>query len=167
MTAMEFSTMLISMKDNLRKFALYLTYSMDDANDLLQDTYLKALSSKDKFIEYTNFRAWVFTIMKNTFINRYRKSLRENTVLLNTENTPLLNIQTESQLGRPDSELVCKEINNDIEALRYELKIPFRMHTEGYKYIEIAQILNLKIGTVKSRIYLARKKLMETLDNYQ
>ena len=167
MTTMEFSRKLINMKDNLKNFAQSLTYSTEDAHDLLQDTYLKALSSRDKFIEFTNLKAWVFTIMKNTFINNYRKSIRGNAILLNAGNIPLSDIKTESQSGSPDSEFSYREINNDIEALSDELKIPFRMHVEGYKYREIAENLNLKIGTVKSRIYFARKKLMETLYDYR
>jgi RNA polymerase sigma-70 factor (ECF subfamily) len=105
--------------------------------------------------------------MKNTFINNYRKSVRENTIFFKIEYFSLLSNLSESQLARPDSEIACREINNDIEALDNEFKIPFRMHTEGYKYKEIAQNLNLKIGTVKSRIFFARRKLMATLNDYQ
>jgi RNA polymerase sigma-70 factor (ECF subfamily) len=67
----------------------------------------------------------------------------------------------------PDSVVTYKEITNDIDALEDKIRIPFRMHTEGYKYKEIAENLNLNIGTVKSRIFFARKKLMETLHDYQ
>jgi len=167
MTTLEFNSRLIKMRGNLQSFAQHLTYNTEDAKDLLQDTYLKALSSRDKFAEFTNLGAWAYTIMKNTFINNYRKSVRENTAFYNMENIPLLNILTESQLPGPISEVAYKEINKDIDALEDEIKIPFRMHTEGYKYKEIAENLNLKIGTVKSRIFLARKKLMEILHDYQ
>jgi RNA polymerase sigma-70 factor (ECF subfamily) len=167
MTAMEFTRELVNLEDAMERFARRLTYNVEEAKDLLQDTYLKALSSRDKFIEFTNLKAWAFTIMKNTFINNYRKSVRENTAFDNSETQLLFNNFTESQLLRPESEFIYKEINNDIEALDDEFKIPFRMHTEGYKYKEIADNLNLKIGTVKSRIFLARKKLMEKLYDYQ
>lgn len=167
MTALEFSSELISLNDNMERFARCLTYNAEEAKDLLQDTYLKALSYRDKFIEFTNLKAWAFTIMKNTFINNYRKSVRENTFFDNSETLFLLNNITESQLSRPESEFIYKEINNDIDALADELRIPFRMHTEGYKYQEIAENLDLKIGTVKSRIFFARKKLMESLPGYQ
>ena len=69
MTTMEFNTRLINMEDRLERFALSLTSDREAAKDLLQETYVKALSSKDKFIEFTNFEAWAYTIMKNTFIN--------------------------------------------------------------------------------------------------
>ncbi len=167
MTAMEFTRELINLEDAMERFARRLTYNVEEAKDLLQDTYLKALSSRDKFVEFTNLKAWAFTIMKNTFINNYRKSVRENTAFDNSETQFLFNNFSESQLLRPESEFIYKEINNDIDALDDEFKIPFRMHTEGYKYKEIADNLNLKIGTVKSRIFLARKKLMEKLYDYQ
>jgi RNA polymerase sigma factor (sigma-70 family) len=167
MTTMEFNKKLISLEDNMERFAVSLTFNSEKAKDLLQDTYLKALTHKDSYVEVANFKAWAFTIMKNTFINNYRKSIRENTSFDYTKDLLLLNNFTESQFARPDSEFACKEINNDIDSLDDEFKIPFRMFTEGYKYKEIAENLNLNIGTVKSRIFFARKKLMETLRDYQ
>lgn len=167
MTTPEFYHKLVSMEDNMVRFALSLTYNMEKAKDLLQETYLKALNYKDKYIEVDNFKAWTFTIMKNTFINDYRKSVRENTSIYNSTDLLLLNNLEESQLGRPDSEFACNEINKAIDALGDEYRIPFSMHAKGFKYKEIAENLNLKIGTVKSRIFLARKKLMETLQGYQ
>ncbi len=167
MTTLEFNTKLISLEDNLERFALSLTSNREEAKDLLQETYLKALTYSDKFVEFTNLKAWAYTIMKNTFINNYRKSVRENTTVDNTKDLFLLNNYRESQLVRPDSEYAYKEINKAVDALEDEFKIPFRMHTEGYKYKEIAETLGLKIGTVKSRIFFTRKKLMEALQDYQ
>jgi len=163
MTALEFSNNLISMKDNMERFALHLTYNKEEAKDLLQETFLKALIYKDNFVEFTNLKGWAFTIMKNIFINNYRKSIRENIAFNYSENLLRTGNSKESQMPGPDSELAYKEINDDINALNDEFKIPFRMHLEGYKYKEIAENLNLKIGTVKSRIFLTRKQLMETL----
>ena len=167
MTTMEFNSKLIDMEDNLERFALSLTSNRDEAKDLLQETYLKALTYKDKFVEFTNLKAWAFTIMKNTFINNYRKSIRENTSVDNTKDLYFLNNVRESQLVSPDSDFAYKEINKAINELEDEFKIPFRMHTEGYKYKEIAETLDLKIGTVKSRIFFTRKKLMETLRDFK
>ena len=81
MTSIEFNHKLISMEVRLERFALSLTADREAAKDLLQETYVKALSSKDKFIEFTNFDAWAYTIMKNTFINNYRKAVRQNTIM--------------------------------------------------------------------------------------
>ena len=166
MTALEFSRELINLNGNMERFARRLTYNPEEAKDLLQDTYLKAFSYRDKFVEFTNLKAWAFTIMKNTFLNNYRKSVRENTIFDNSETSFLLNNSSESSSLTPDSEVTYKEIINDIDALEDKIRIPFRMHTDGYKYIEIAENLDLKIGTVKSRIFFARKKLMETLCDY-
>lgn len=167
MTSMEFNHKLLGLEENLEKFAISLTFNSENAQDLLQETYLKALIFKDTYVEVANFKAWTFTIMKNTFINNYRKSSRKKVSFDNTKDLLLLTNLEESNLGRPDSEIAYKEINLAIDALEDEFKIPFRMHAEGYKYKEIAESLNLKIGTVKSRIYLFRKKLLETLHDYQ
>jgi RNA polymerase sigma factor (sigma-70 family) len=167
MTSLEFNHKLISLEDNMERFALSLTSNTEKAKDLLQETYLKTPTYKDKYVEVANFKSWAFTIMKNTFINNYRKYVRENTIFFKIENLSFLTNLPESQLARPDSEIASREINYEIEALDNEFKIPFRMRTEGYKYKEIAQNLNLKIGTVKSRIFFARRKLMATLNDYQ
>ena len=167
MTTMEFNNKLISMEGRLERFALSLTSNREEAKDLLQETYLKALSSKDKFIEFTNFEAWAYTIMKNTFINNYRKAVRQNTIVDTTKDLYYLNNSKESNFVRPDSNVQQKEINKHINSLQDELKVPFLMHTRGYKYKDIAEKLDLKIGTVKSRIFFTRKKLMESLADYK
>jgi RNA polymerase sigma-70 factor (ECF subfamily) len=167
MTAKEFSNSLISMEDSLERFAMSLTSNREEAKDLLQETYLKALTYRDKFQEFTNLKAWAYTIMKNTFINNYRKAVRENTTVDNTKDLYFLNNAKESSLEVPDSRFAYKEINKAIDALDDDFKVPFRMHTEGFKYKEIAEKLDLKIGTVKSRIFFTRKKLMATLKDYK
>ena len=167
MTAIEFNNSLISLEDSLERFALSLTSNRDEAKDLLQETYVKALTYRDKFEEFTNLKAWTYTIMKNTFINNYRKSKRENTTLDNTKDLFYLNITRESPLMNPDSEFSHQELSRAVNSLDDEFRVPFLMHTEGYKYKEIAEKLNLKIGTVKSRIFFTRKKLMESLPEYQ
>jgi RNA polymerase sigma factor (sigma-70 family) len=167
MTSQEFNNNLIKMKDHMERFAFSLTYDKEEAKDLIQETYLKALTYRDKFVDYSNLKAWVFTIMKNIFINNYRKSVRINTIVDSSKDLLLLNNTKESKHGMPDSEYAYNEINQVIDTLEKEFKIPFTMHNEGYKYQEIAENLNLKIGTVKSRIFFTRKKLIETLVDYQ
>lgn len=166
MTAIEFNNALINMEDSLERFAMSLTSNREEAKDLLQETYLKALTYREKFVEFTNLKAWAYTIMKNTFINNYRKAMRENTTVDNTKDLYYLNNSKESHLVKPDSEFQLKEIRKAIEGLDDDFKVPFKMHTEGYKYKEIADKLDLKIGTVKSRIFFTRKKLMESLKDY-
>jgi RNA polymerase sigma-70 factor (ECF subfamily) len=167
MTSHDFNDKLVKMKDHMERFAFSLTFDKEEAKDLIQETYLKALTYRDKFVDYTNLKAWVFTIMKNIFINNYRKSVRVNTIVDSTKDLLYLNNTKESKNVMPDSEYSYNEINHMINKLENEFKIPFTMHNEGYKYQEIAENLNLKIGTVKSRIFFTRKKLIENLVDYQ
>jgi len=167
MTAIEFNHKLISLEDNLERFAMSLTADREEAKDLLQETYFRALSYREKFVHFTNLKAWAFTIMKNTFINNYRKAQRENTTIDNTKDLYYLNQVQESGINSPEASYTIDEINKKIEELEDEFKVPFKMHNEGFKYKEIAEILNLKIGTVKSRIFFTRKKLMEKLKDYK
>ena len=163
MTAIEFNYQLTSLQGSLERFAYSLTSNFEDARDLLQETFVKAISYRDKFADDTNLKAWTFTIMKNTFINNYRRRQRNKTI--NENNGLFLMIhQTKSDGAfNPDSIFESKEIEKIIESIDDKLRIPFKMKHEGYKYKEIAEILDLKLGTVKSRIFFARQKLMKQL----
>jgi RNA polymerase sigma factor (sigma-70 family) len=163
MTAIEFSHQLINLEDRLSRFAFRLTSNKEDAKDLLQETMLKAYSYRHQFEDYTNLQAWTSTIMRNTFINNYRRSVRQRTSFDNTEGLFFLSQNKEVSNVTPDSVYSAEELSQLIDNLRDEFKTPFKMHIEGYKYNEIAEALNLKIGTVKSRIYFARQKLMGAL----
>jgi RNA polymerase sigma factor (sigma-70 family) len=167
MTAIEFNYQLTSLSGNLQRFALSLTSNSEDAKDLVQETYAKAITYRDKFEENTNLKAWTFTIMKNTFINNYRRNVKANTTFDHTDDLYFLNLKNETITETPDIEYSVKEIQKSISELSDEFRLPFVMHTEGYKYKEIADHLNLKIGTVKSRIFFTRKKLMEKLHGYE
>jgi len=167
MTAVEFNYQLTNLSSNLERFALSLTSNVEDAKDLLQETFAKAIAYRDKFEDNTNLKAWTFTIMKNTFINNYRRSVKANTTFDNTEDLYYLNINREVTVETPDSEYSVKEIQKSIDQLDDDFKLPFLMHTQGFKYKEIADKLDLKIGTVKSRIFFTRKKLMEKLKDYE
>jgi len=166
MTAIEFNNSLIGMKSNLHKFAMSLTSDRERALDLVQDTYLKAITYKDKFVDYTNLKAWVFTIMKNTFINNYRRGIRENTMVDGTQDLYYINMPHDKGFISPESSYSENEIEKAIDSLEDEFRIPFRMHIEGFKYKEISDELGLKIGTVKSRIFFTRQKLMKILKDY-
>lgn len=167
MTAIEFSSAITNLYNNLQYFAQTLTRNREEAEDLVQDTVLKALTNRDKFQVNTNLKAWTFTIMKNTFINKYRRAVKANTIIDTTDDLYYLNIPKPSNYILPDSEFNIKEIKKSISKLSDEHRLPFEMHTQGYKYKEIAEKLNLSIGTVKSRIFFGRKKLMESLTDYQ
>ena len=165
MTTLEFNHQLTSLEEALERFAFSLTMNREDAKDLVQETYLKALTYREKFMNNTNLKAWVYTIMKNSFINNYRRSTRENTTFDNTKDLYFLNNSNQEDGSNPESSFSVAEIESEINKLEDDLRIPFMMHQEGYKYKEIAEEMNLKIGTVKSRIFFGRKKLMETVQN--
>ena len=166
MTAIEFQHRLMSLENSLERFAYSLTANREDAKDLLQETFLKALLYKEKFVQNDNFKAWTYTIMKNTFINNYRRNIRQNTHRDHTKNEFFLNQPSSKGNEDPDSALAAKELYNNIQALEDEFRVPLQMHYEGYKYKEIADKLELNIGTVKSRIFFSRKKLMDNLKDY-
>jgi RNA polymerase sigma factor (sigma-70 family) len=163
MTTMEFSYQLLNLKDNLSNFALRLTLNREDARDLTQETLLKAYTNRTRFENCSNMRAWTFTIMKNIFINNYRRNIRRQAIF---DNTSDLFSHTKNQYIDnilPDSFYSTIELNQIINRLKYEFKAPFKMHLDGYKYKEIAENLKLNIGTVKSRIFFARKTLMKMI----
>mgnify|MGYP001587984481 CR=1 FL=1 len=167
MTAIEFNTQITFLSNKLRYFALKLTSDMEDANDLLQDTILKALTFRNKFTDKTNLSAWMHTIMKNTFINNYRRQQRSGQLFDNTKDLFYLNMPQESGFSSPSSQLYEKEITSGINKLEDQYRVPFMMHVEGYKYEEIAEQLHIPMGTVKSRIFIARKILMEYFKDYR
>ncbi|MBD5186630.1 MAG: RNA polymerase sigma factor [Muribaculaceae bacterium] len=161
-----FKQRLLGLQSNLLSFAYQLTSNRDEAQDLLQDTTLKALDNEGKFVDNVNFKGWVFTIMRNIFINNYRQSVRQATVVDKTEDLYHLNISQDSGLDTPEGSYAMKEITATLNEFSDEFRIPFNMHVAGYKYNEIAEKLNLPLGTVKSRIFFARKRLREQLADY-
>ena len=167
MRSEQFQANLMKLQSNMLNFAYMLTSNRDDAYDLLQDTTLKALDNEDKYADNTNFKGWVFTIMRNIFNNNYRRGQRAATVVDTTENLYHLNLSLESAFEAPEGALSANEINDAIDAMADEYRIPFSMHVAGYKYNEIAEQMNLPLGTVKSRIFFARQRLQEMLQDYK
>jgi len=166
-TVTTFKDKLMDIQGNLLNFALMLTSNRDDAYDLLQDTTLKALDNESKYVENTNFKGWVFTIMRNIFINNYRRSARSATVIDQTEDLYHLNLSQDSGLASPEASFAATEITAAIDEFPDEYRIPFSMHVAGYKYNEIAEEMNLPLGTIKSRIFFARKKLQARFADYR
>ena len=159
MTNIEFNSKLDQITNLLHSFAYNLTKNMEDAKDLFQETSYRALTNIDKFRPGTNFKAWVFTIMKNIFINNYRKKVKANTLIDSTENLYYINSGKVVIDNQGDSNIMMQELTKMVEALDNSTKIPFLMHYQGFKYQEIAEKLELPLGTVKSRIFFARKEL--------
>lgn len=158
---------LISLQSNMMNFAMMLTSNRDDAEDLLQDTTLKVLDNAEKFAENTNFKGWVFTIMRNIFINNYRRMSRSATVIDQTEDLYQLDLAVDTAVDSPEGTYAASEITKAIEEFSDGYRIPFSMHVAGYKYEEIAEEMQLPLGTVKSRIFFARKQLQKRFADYR
>jgi len=159
MSTVEFYNKIDQVTGPLNSFAYNLTKSTNDAQDLFQETAFRALTNKEKFRPGTNFKAWMFTIMKNLFINNYRKKVKANTIIDSTENLFYLNSGKQVIHNLAGSNMLMEELTNMVDSLDDAIRIPFMMHYEGFKYQEIADELELPLGTVKSRIFFARKAM--------
>ncbi|MCM1290849.1 MAG: RNA polymerase sigma factor [Prevotella sp.] len=162
-----FKASVLGMQGNLLSFALKLTLNKDEAQDLVQDTTLKALYNEEKFVENTNFKGWMLTIMRNIFINNYRKAARENTTIDNSEDLYHINIAHDNGAHSPEAAFGIDEISRIIAGFPADFRNPFNLHVAGYKYEEIASKLSMPLGTVKSRIFFTRKRLREILKDYR
>lgn len=167
MTSAAFTTRLMSLQSNMLNFAYTLTSNRDDAYDLLQDTTLKVLDNREKYVENTNFKGWVFTIMRNIFINNYRRVVRSATVVDRTEDLYHLNLPQDSGFETPEGSFGVNEIASAIDDFPEKYRVPFSMHVAGYKYNEIAEHMQLPLGTVKSRIFFARQALQQRFADYR
>ncbi|MCB0642152.1 MAG: sigma-70 family RNA polymerase sigma factor [Phaeodactylibacter sp.] len=162
MSSLEFCHQFMSMETMLRAFAHSLTKDQDEATDLFQDTAYKAFKYRERFQPTTNFQAWVFTIMKNTFINKYRQKKRRQ--VLNDQTPGNYFINTGASVDNEgESSITLKEIGRAIDQLDANLAVPFKLALQGYQYDEIAEQLKIPLGTVKSRIHFARKQLQYQL----
>lgn len=162
-----FKSMVFAMQSNLMAFAMKLTLNKEEAQDLVQDTNLKALKNEAKFVDASNPRGWMLTVMRNIFINNYRRSTRENIVLDTSDDGYLLNLPQESGMSNPEGAFALGEITSIIEKFPEDYRQPFNLHVAGYKYEEIADKLRMPLGTVKSRIFTIRKQLREILKDYR
>ena len=166
MSTIEFYSMVGSNSTALKSFAFNFTRNLEDAEDLMQDTLLKALRYKNNFQEGTNFKGWLFTIMRNIFINNYKRKQLQNTWTDNSVNQHNLVNHSSQEVGAIQ-QLSEKDIWNAIGSLPEEYGKPFRMFIEGFHYEEIAAEMSIPMGTVKSRIFHARKRLSDSLSDFR
>ena len=164
MKSLSFRKDLIGVQEELLRFAYKLTANREEANDLLQETSLKALDNEEKYVPDTNFKGWMYTIMRNIFINNYRKIVRDQTFVDTTDNYYHLNLPQDSGFESTEGAYDLKEMHRIVNALPREYKIP--MHVSGFKYREIAEKLGLPLGTVKSRIFFTRQRLQQELKDF-
>jgi RNA polymerase sigma-70 factor, ECF subfamily len=163
MSTYDFNNRFFELSKILNAFAYNLTQNSDDAKDLYQETAFRAMSNREKFMPGTNFKAWSFTIMKNIFINNYRKKVKANTIMDSTDNLYYLNSGGRQEENGGDTNILIKELKELIEKLDESIKAPFLMHYQGFKYQEIADHFELPLGTIKSRIFFARRELKEQI----
>jgi RNA polymerase sigma factor (sigma-70 family) len=166
MSTMEFNQLLVNNSDFLKPFAVNLTRDTEDANDLYQETLYKALANSEKYNAGTNIKAWLFTIMRNIFINNYRRKAKQKTIFDNSANEFLINQNQLTVSNNAESAIRIKEIQRLIQQLPEIFKTPFLLYFDGYKYNEIADVLHEPLGTIKSRIHFARKLLKEQISRY-
>ena len=167
MRTTDFTQNLLGMQPELRRFAMKLTADYEEANDLLQETSLKALDNEDKYTPDTNFKGWMYTIMRNIFINNYRKTVRDQTFIDQTDNLFHLNLPQDSGFESTEGNYDLKEIRKIVNSLPKEYRVPFSMYVSGFKYREIADKLGLPLGTVKSRIFFTRQRLQKELKDFR
>ncbi len=166
MATIEFNTLLMSNADYLKPFAITLTRDTETAKDLLQETMYRALANQEKYHVGTNIKAWLYTIMRNIFINNYRRKVKQHTVLDNTSNEFLLNHNQFAIANAAEGNLKLKDIQQAVYNLPDIFRNPFLLYFEGYKYNEIAEVLKEPLGTIKSRIHFARKLLKEQVERF-
>ena len=166
MSAIEFDQILIRNTDYLKPFAMSLTRDVESAKDLLQETLYRALANKEKYNTGTNIKAWMYTIMRNIFINNYRRSAKQHTIFDHTPNDYLLDYNQFTTVNAAEINLSVKDIQLAVYHLPEIFKNPFQLYFEGYKYHEIADMLDEPLGTIKSRIHFARKLLKQQLTRF-
>ncbi|MCX6138235.1 MAG: sigma-70 family RNA polymerase sigma factor [Ignavibacteriales bacterium] len=159
--------------DELHHYALRITGSNDDAKDLLQETYLKAYRFWDKYEKGTNVRAWLYRIMKNTYINMYRKEAKEPDMVDFDEIKEFYHGMLDDSAEGNDShdEMFDKMFDDDVSKALASLPEDFRTvvllcDIEGMSYEEIAEFVNVPVGTVRSRLHRGRKLLYSLLFDY-
>jgi len=166
MKTFELPYQMIGLKSTLHSFTKRFNLDFEESQDLVQDTMLKALLNKDKFKDDTNLKGWLFTIMRNTFINNYRKNKRAQTSRDTTKELYFLNVEDTHTFNSPSASYEYNDLWKNINELKEELLTPFKMYTSGYKYHEIAEHLDIPIGTVKNRIFHARKDIQKKIGGF-
>ena len=166
MSSIEFNQLLVNNADFLKPFAITLTRDSEAAKDLFQETLYRALANREKYNVGTNIKAWLYTIMRNIFINNYRRKSKQRTIFDSSPNDFLLNNSQAAISGTAESNLRVKDLQEAIHQLPEIFRNPFLLYFDGYKYHEIAEMLTEPLGTIKSRIHFARKLLKTQIERY-
>lgn len=166
MSTAEFTTVLVAQEATLRQMGFHFTHNRDDLQDLIQDTLARALRYKDRFVDGTNLKSWLFVMMKNIYINQYNQNVGRKTFADGTPGEYYLNAHGANTESLTERQLIAADLQDSISKLSEKFRTPFELHVEGYQYDEIADELDIPIGTVKSRIFKARERLQDMLADY-
>lgn len=153
-------------QSSLKTFAFNFTKNIDDADDLVQDTLLKAMRYANLYVEGTNLKGWLYTIMRNTFINDYRRMVKKRGLIDTDDEISSAQLFSSAFHNDVNNKFIKDDVNKALSKLGHDYYTPFIKYFEGYKYHEIADMLNIPIGTVKTRIHVARKELKSSLKIY-
>jgi RNA polymerase sigma-70 factor (ECF subfamily) len=164
MQKMEFAPAVTEYAYALKPFAISLTKDVEDAHDLIHETILLALTNKARFMPGSNMKAWLYTIMKNIFINNYRRRKKHNSLIDSTGDIYYVDSTSTHVSNIGESNLATENISFAVNKLKERFRVPFMMSYQGFKYHEIAEHLAIPIGTVKGRIHFARKVLKTKLE---
>ncbi|MBY0482713.1 MAG: RNA polymerase sigma factor [Chitinophagaceae bacterium] len=166
MSVADFDQVLINNTEFLRPFAFTLTRDQEEAKDLVQETLFRALANKEKYNIGTNIKAWMYTIMRNIFINNYRRKSKQNTIFDHTANDFLIDTNQGAVANEAIAKLNMKEVMEAVQKLPEIFRNPFLLYFDGFKYHEIADMLHEPLGTIKSRIHFARKLLKAQIERH-
>ncbi len=164
MTTLEFYNKFQPYEKQLIAYAFTLTNNRDEANDLYQETVFRILKNWKQFKEGSNLKAWSYTIMKNSFINKFRRKTREYRLQGLMQERVSTSFDA-SVRNEGEANIMLDELKALINRVEEVNRIPFLLHFQGYKYEEIAEELNIPLGTIKSRIFFARKRLKKMITN--
>ena len=167
MDTAKFTSEIYAHSDHLMSHALKFTRDEDDAKDLLQETLIKGLRFANSFDKGTNLRGWLYVIMKNTYINDFKRATKRNAVVTVEDEITSGQLAISATKNNSESTFAMEDINKALASIKDEYRIPFKKYFEGYKYDEIATELNLPIGTVKTHIHQARQGLKKYLKMYR
>lgn len=163
MTNLSFNNKVAKIESLLFGFAMKLTRNRENAKDLMQETLMRSFNNRDRYEEGTNFKAWMTTIMYNSYINHYRRRKTRNKVVKPISDFNYM-VENKSVEGNAYSSIMMKELKGMVNNLSDDYKVPFQMFFQGYHYDEISEKIDLPMGTVKSRIFYARKKLQRMVN---
>lgn len=166
MEKVEFTQGILAMEQDLHRFAYKLTADRDSANDLVQDCVLQALDNREKFTYTKNLKGWMYTLMRNIFVNNYRRTVRELNIIDDSYSIGQQNLIEDGDSDRFEFIYDMKHLYRVINSIPEDMKVPFQMFVAGFKYREIAEKLGLPMGTVKSRLFFIRKRLKEELKDF-